>query len=456
MQRFLLLSIISVLSFGLNAQELGLHFMDNVYQSSFTNPGKISNSRIHVGLPSFIVNYGHNGPTIGSMLTTNSEGENVIDIDAGLAKLKDNNFLKTDFGTETFSVGLGFGKLQVGISHAVRSNFVFGYPRELPEMAFNGNVQYIDQTVDIGPSVNMTVYSELALHGAYQVSDKLSVGARLKILSGVGNISTGNDNLSIYTDPDYYQITATTDYEINSSGTFFDLDIVTAGDSTDFNLNAFSEDLSASDFIFGKNTGVAIDLGAEFKVNDKLTVGASIVDLGSIKWKQNSSTFTSNGSYTFEGINADDVFFGDDSINFEGIVDTIVDILKFTESNAAYSTALPAKFYLSGSYDIKDDLTAGAVLYGEVALDKLRPALGLSIQKRFGKIFSLGGVYAVRSGRFDNLGINFGLKLGPMQLYGTTDNVISVFRPLHTKSVNFRMGLNVAIGKKKDVHTGRY
>lgn len=450
MQRFLLLSIILILGFGLNAQELGLHFMDNVYQSNFTNPGKMSQSRIHVGLPSFVVNYGHNGPTIGGMLTTNDAGESVIDIDAGLAKLKDNNFLKTEFGVETFNVGLRFNKLQVGISHAIRSNFTFGYPRELPEFAFNGNVQYIDQTVDVGPSVNMTVYSELGLHGAYQISDRLSVGARLKILSGVGNVSTGNTELNIYTDPEYYQITANTDYEVNSAGVFFDLNIVTTADSTDFDLNAFSENASVSDFIFGKNAGIAIDLGAEFKVTDKLTIGASIVDLGNIKWKENASTFTSNGSYTFEGINADDVFFGGDSLDFDGVLDTIVDVLGFEETNSKYTTNLPTKFYLSGSYDIKDDLTAGAVLYGEVALDKLRPALALSIQKRFGKIFSLGGVYAVRSGRFDNLGLNFGLKLGPIQLYGTSDNVISVFRPLNTKSVNFRMGLNVAIGKKKD------
>lgn len=119
MQRLLFLSVVMILCAGLQAQELGLHFMDNVYQSGFTNPGKISESRIHVGLPSYSVNYGHNGPTIGNMLTTNAAGENIIDIDAGLVKLKDNNFLKTDVGVETFSVGVKIGKLQVGVSHAV-------------------------------------------------------------------------------------------------------------------------------------------------------------------------------------------------------------------------------------------------------------------------------------------------------------------------------------------------
>lgn len=450
MQKIIFIFSIFLLSAGLNAQELGLHFMNNVYQSNSTNPSKMMDSRIQVSLPSFMVNYGHNGPTIGSMLTTNSNGENIIDIDAGLAQLKANNFLNTEVDMETFSVGLRFGKLQVGLSHAIRSDFVFGYPRELPEMAFNGNVQYIDQNIDVAPGMNTTVYGELGLHGAFQVTNKLSVGAKLKILSGAGNISTSSEELSIYTDPEYYQLTATTNYVVNSGGEFFNLDIITTADSTDFNFNAFSDQFSAGSYFFGKNTGIAFDLGAEYQINDKITVGASILDLGSINWKSNASNFTSNGTYTFEGVNADDVFFNGDSLDFDGVLDTIVDVLGFQETNNSYRTSLSPKFYLSGSYKIMESLDAGLALYGEINRNKLRPALGISVQKRFGKIVSVGGVYALRNGRFDNLGLNFGLKLGPVQLYGASDNVISVFKPLDSKNTNFRLGLNVVVGKKKD------
>lgn len=448
MQRIIFSIILVFLCFGINAQDLGLHFMNNVYQSGYTNPGKLSESRIHIGLPSFTVNYGHNGPTIDDMLIVNDDGTSVLDIDAGLVKLKDNNFLRTEVGVETFNIGLRFNKLQIGVSHAMRTNFIFGYPRELPEMAFNGNVQYIDQTVDVGLGINMTAYGELALHGAYQVSDKLSVGARVKILSGVGNISTSKEQLSIYTDPEYYQLTATTDYVVNSGGEFFDLNIVTTADSTSFDINT-AENVSINDFLFSKNSGIGFDFGAEYKVNDKLTLGLSVLDLGSINWSNNTSTFTSNGTYTFEGVNADDVFFGEDSLDFEGVVDTMVQILGFEETSGSYKTSLIPKFYLSGSYQINKSTSAGAVLYGDVIRDKFRPAIGLSIQKRFGKILSLGGVYSIRNNSFDNLGANLALALGPVQIYGVADNVISVFKPLDTKNVNFRFGLNIAVGEKK-------
>ncbi len=450
MQKSLYLSLFLLIGFGMNAQELGLHFMDNVYQSNFTNPAKISNSRIHVGLPSFIMNYGHNGPTLGSMLTTNANGEDIIDIDAGLAKLDDNNFFRTEIGMETFNFGMKFNKLQVGVSHAVRSGFMFGYPRELPEMAFNGNVQYIDETVDVGFGTDMTVYGELAFHGAYQVTPKLSLGARVKVLSGVGNVSTSSsrEQISIYTDPEYYQLTATTDYQINSAGEFFDMEIITTADSTDFNLSGGN--VSATDFFFGGNSGIGFDFGAEYQLSDKIKLGFSVLDIGSINWTKNSSNFISNGSYTFEGVNADDAFFGDDSLDFDGIVDTMVQILGFEETNNSYKTQLVPKFYFSGSYDISETLSAGAVFYGDIARERFRPAIALSVQKQFGKIFSLGGVYAIRNNTYDNVGLNFALNLGAFQLYGVSDNVVSVFRPLNTKSVNFRVGMNIAVGKKKE------
>ena len=141
---------------------------------------------------------------------------------------------------------------------------------------------------------------------------------------------------------------------------------------------------------------------------------------------------------------------GLDSLNFDGVIDTIVGVLGFEETNDSYKTSLSPKFYLSGTYKIMKSFDAGLAFYGEINRKKLRPALGISLQKRFGKIFSVGGVYALRNGRFDNLGLNFGLKLGPVQLYGTSDNIISVFKPLDSKSTNFRLGLNIAVGKKKN------
>ncbi len=433
------------------AQELGLHFMDNVIQSGYTNPGKMSKYRINVSLPSFYGGFTHTGPTIDDILFYRADGSPYIDVDAGLLELQDDNFLRTQLNIETFNVTLRFGKLQAGLSHAIKNDFVLAYPRNLAEMAFNGNEQFIDQTVNVAPGLNFTVYSEFGLHAAYQLTDRLSIGGRLKLLSGVGNISTNLDRekLDIYTDPEYYQLTATTDYQINAGTGLVEIDYYNDGDSTSFNIDPFGGSLSAGDFFSG-NGGIGIDIGAEYQLNDKITLGASIIDLGNIRWGKSAVNLTSNGSYTFEGIDANDAFFGEDSIEFNEALDTLATIFGFEETNKKYSTGLPTKFYLSGRYNVTKTFNVGLVGYGEIIRRKLRPAIALSAQKDFGRIFSIGGVYAIQNGRFDNLGVNFGLKLGPIQLYGVSDNVISVFNPSDTKNVNFRMGLNIAIAKKKD------
>ncbi len=421
---------------------MGLHFMDDVFQSGSTNPGMMNRYRINVGLPSYYLSFYHSGPTIDDMLRENADGSFTIDVDAGLEHVEANNYLELSGGLETFNVGIRLNRLQFGISHAIRFGAFFKYKEELPQMAFNGNAQYIGETVDVGPGFDVSVLNEIALSGAFQVSEKLSVGARLKYISGVGNISTSKDQISIYTDPEYYQLTGTTDYQVNTGSDFFQLNV----DTNDVSIT--TSNISAGDF-FGGSTGFGVDLGAVYRVNDKITVAASVVDLGTINWNKNVTNFTSQGQYTFEGIDASETFFGEDSLDFEGVIDTIYDIFEFEEGSESYSTPLRTKFYISGTYNITETLEVGGLFFGQMVDGSLRPAIAVSARKRFGNIFSVGGVYAIRNNSFDNLGLNFGVKLGPVQLFGASDNIISVFKPYDTRNVNMRLGLNIAIAKKR-------
>ncbi len=432
-------------------QELGVHFMDDFFQSNMTNPAKMSKHRLVIGFPSPYFNVGMNGPTLEDMAVRNGKGEQMtIDIDRGLAKIKDLTFIKSDIKVETFNIGYRMNKLQFGISHAVRFHSTFDFPRELAEMAFNGNSQYIDQTVEVGPGLDVSLFGELALHGAYQLTEKLSIGGRLKFLSGVANFSTGKNSMSIYTDPDYYQLTATTDYQVNAAGEFVSLNIVTDADSSDFDLQTNGDQFSAGKLFFGGSPGFAIDLGAEYQVNDKIKIGFSALDLGAISWNKNPTNYTSNGEFTFEGINADEVFFGEDSLAFDDVLDTLVGKLGFEESKEKYSTGITPKFYLSGTYDVSKMITVGGVIYGEVLRGRFRPALGVSSQFHIGKVLDVGAMYSIRNNSFANLGVNLGLTLGPVQFFTVTDNLISVFKPFDTKNVNFRAGFNIALSKKKN------
>ena len=60
------------------------------------------------------------------------------------------------------------------------------------------------------------------------------------------------------------------------------------------------------------------------------------------------------------------------------------------------------------------------------------------------EFLTFGTSVGLRNGAFNNIGLHAVLKLGPIQLYGVTDNIISAVRPFNSKSANGRVGLNVA------------
>ncbi len=449
MKKIIFISILILMSNLSKGQDLGLHFMNNVYQSTYTNPAKMNKHRINVTLPALNINFAHTGPTIGSMLMQDVDGNYYIDTNSGISKLKDNNYIRLDGAIETIGAGLRFGKYQVGFSHSLRTFNSFKYTKQLAEVIFNGNAQYVGETVNVAPALNVSVYSEFKLNGAYQINDQLSVGLGIKYLSGIGNVSTSKDELSIYTDPEYYQITATTDYEVNSAGEGFALDIYNDGDSVNVQFNDYFSEVNGGNLLFGRNTGIAFDLGAVYQLG-KIRIEAALTDIGSINWKSNARNFTSQGTYTFDGIDGNPILFEEDSFDFSEVLDTLVDVLGFQSTENTYKTSLNSQYYLSGSYQIKDGLDVGVLLQGALVAEKFRPAIALSCQKRFGNIFSLGAVYSMRNKSFTNLGLNFVLKLGPIQLYGASDNMLSVFLPYNSKNTHFRMGMNVALGKKKE------
>jgi len=411
-------------------QELGLHFMRNIWQSSKTNPAFTSQTKINIGLPHPYYNISHTGASYNDFVVY-KDGENVLDIGAVIDQMDDQNQLFTSVVTETFSVTFGLKNLKISINHAMKFNAFLDYPKELVELAWNGNSQFIDQTIEIGPDIHAFAYNEFGIGVALKILN-IDAGARLKILTGIGDLSTERNQVSVYTDPDIYQLTFTTDYLINTSSFF----VYNGGNDFEIDFG----DPSFND-VFASNFGTAIDLGASFKIKD-INLSASIIDLGFISWKKNTVNYHSQGTYTYEGVDISGII-RDDSISFEGALDSIGDILNFQETYSNYTTMLPAKIYLSGTYDVGARMTFGALIYSEFYRGKVYPAFAVSARARFGNILSIGASYAIRNKTYDNFGINATIKLGPVQIFAVSDNIISAFQPYDSRNANLRFGINL-------------
>jgi len=251
----------------------------------------------------------------------------------------------------------------------------------------------------------------------------IGVGVKIKNF----DIENGSD-ASLFTDNDVYQLTFNTDYTVLSSNT---LDINGLSDFT------FQNDL-AKQFL-SSNNGWAFDLAASFQVTDALRFSASIVDIGSIDWNNETSSFTSQGSYTYEGFELDDFLLNDD-VEFEIKLDTLEEIFAFQESDTEVNTKLGAKLYLAGQYELTEKIQVGALLVMNDT-DFEGSAYGLNLQYNLGTKSLIGLNYSYRKDSFSNLGIQFLTRIGPIVIFGNTDNVFSL-----VSNDNYRFNGRVGLG----------
>ena len=410
--------------------------MSNISQSNMTNPAIMNDYKIAVNLPSIYAGFYNSSFKPNDVLEKNGNTL-MLDMDKLVNGMSDNGLsIQTNVNVETFGFSFRAKKWQISLNHGVRISTFHNIPKQLLQFAWGGNAQFIGETINIAPTQNLLMYQEFGLGLAYQVGDKLTLGGKLKYLIGAGTYHTSSTKAFIHTDPEYYQLTAETDYTINTAGLpesdvdnweFFDMD--------NFEPN-----------LFGNNKGFAFDLGASLELTEKLTIQTSVLNIGKINWEDEVYNYTSNGTVNFDGLDFKPIL-DEGELEVEEILDTIANTFKFQSTQSAFSSTLPSAFYLSGSYKIKKNLTVGALFFAQGNQADLSSAFALNIRKDFGNIFSLGTQYAMVEGGIHNLGLSTALKLGPVQLFMTSDNILPVINPLNGQNVNIRFGMNLVFGK---------
>ncbi len=437
-----LLLAVFIGSEALAQEELGLQLIPGLLQASKTNPALVPNERLVIGIPSVYGSYFHSPGSISTILDIDNKVA-TLNVQGLLDNVERDNYLRLNLELETINVFFRLsGKVAFNLHHSIKSSNYLSYPDALPKLFWQGNSQYIGEEVFFGADQHSFAYQEIGLGTALSFG-KLTLGAKGKLLLGIGDVSTDRTNASLYTDNDVYQLTLNTDYRINTS-TF---DAVLLFDTlSGYTAEYGWDELFSFDELQSGNTGFAFDLGAKWEVTDQLSVAASVLDIGSINWRNNTATHHSQGSFTLEGLDLKDVL-SDDSLSLEQAVDTVETIFEFEESSRDYSTTLPLKTYLNASYRLSDKLTLAALFYNESYRGENFTSIGIGGHYVFSKMLSAGATYSIRNNKYDNLGLNLGIRLGPVQLYAATDNVIAAVRPYDSNNVNLRVGLNWIFGQ---------
>lgn len=412
-------------------QELAIHFMDSLWQQQKTNPAFSPVDGFVFALPSLYSSLSLPA-SYNDLVVRTDNNRKIIDGDKLIDFAKEKNTVLIYREIESFSVGIPVETFQFSLSHAAREYKYWNFTKSALEMVWLGNASFVGETVPVTVDMHTLYYHELAL-GINKKWGKWRVGGKFKLLAGAGDVSSEKNQITLQTDSDIYQLNLNTDYRLNTAGRL-------QADSLQ-NIRFSVVPYRIAD-AFSKNPGWAMDLGLQFQPNNQLSLSLSVLDIGQIRWKENVQNFISKGNFNFDGLEIDNLLRLD-SFNIEQILDTIDQVFAFQQNNDPYTTTLPTRIFLSASYKINKKWQLTLLSYSEILRGNLFQSIAAGARHRLSNWLSLGVSYAWRDNRFDNIGINGMITLGPFQFYGATDTFLAPFAPLDVAHGNTRIGLNV-------------
>jgi len=364
--------------------------------------------------------------------STVSGNERLIDLDLAKDKLKDINMQEFSAELNVLHLEYYLKNLVLKAGYNQKNLAQVSYPKELYQLMADGNAQFIGQTVSLNPTAEISSYHELYGGFSWQMG-KLRVGANLKFISGIANLHTERNAIALTTSDEIYQLEFVTDYEVQTSGI---LDYNSYDDVLlEFNRAGFN-----SPFI--GNYGYGIDLGLDYFISKETRLFASVQNIGSIKWDLRGTSYKSNGTFNYNGI---------DIIDYIGIVDepsfrdSLEALLQVEETDLDYNVATPVSLIAGFQHDLGNGLDFGALINARRISDVLDNAVAVNLRKEIKPWLTLGASYTNRFGTYDNIGLSAMVEYRIFRAFISTENVLSVYDPLGKRNFSVSAGGSIRL-----------
>jgi hypothetical protein len=366
-------------------------------------------------------------------------------VDDFTKKLGENNTIAFNYELPILYLGFRQAKNYWTFDVTTRINTYVNIPGDLLKFAIHGNGS--TPSVDIsGLSANAMVYHQVAVGFQRQLPLDFAMSARAKFLLGHANISSTKNNLQIITADGTNFISLMANYEI-STNMPLNVEYTEDGKVDMDKLNVDFDNIGVSDFL--GNYGGAIDLGVSKKFNPGISVFASVIDLGFINWQTNANTISLSGEdFTFEGAEITVNPFKAKFPDFDSLFNTY----SIEHSTDSYITMLPFRIYAGGHYQLNKTFGFGLLGRLEKRPFGVSPSFTASVDVRPFKFGNAALTYSYMNRNFTNIGIGYTLRIGPVQWYFVSDNLIgSLLFPSNSRSISARFGCNLVFKRTDGV-----
>lgn len=428
----------------------------NLPQTLLLNPGAEVTNKWHLGVPvlsHFSINGGFTGFSTYDIFADN--GVHIND----KIKAAVNNFGKSEFVAlnqqlEVISAGFELpNKSYVSFGYYEEFDFLAKIPKDLVDLFYEGN-SIINKHYAIN---KLTARSELL--GVFHIGlskkldNKLQVGARGKIYSGVFNANSKNNSGSLYTTNGtnniYSQHLENVHIKMQTSGIFLD------------DVDEVTPSYIQSKLLLGGNLGLGLDVGFTYHPEKQWEVTGSMLDLGFINNAQNVRSYSINGDYEVEGLQL--LFDPNNPENYwENLKDDFEESIVLDTIYSKYISLRPVKLNGAVSYsfgqnydDCRFLIDANAYnnkigfhLFSTIGAVHSYMAATLFFEKKLHKNIYTKFTYTVDPFSYSNLGLGLSMQLGVVNTYLAIDNLLNLNNLYDAQSASVQFGLNIIVNHK--------
>ncbi|MCM1066919.1 MAG: DUF5723 family protein [Muribaculaceae bacterium] len=295
-----------------------------------------------------------------------------VDANTFLDKLNENNHINANLNMTLLSTGFkafkGFNTISIGVHTDMGVNLPKDFFRFMKLGQTSEDTRYNFKDI----KANATAYAEIALGHSHQINQKLTVGAKLKFLLGLGNVTAHVTDMDVRMSNEQWHIKAQGKVELAAGA---GLKVPTKQEAgADYDIPADADLISWDDISYDNfglaGFGMGVDLGATYQLLPDLQLSLAVNDLGFMNWNHGHIGETARTEWTFDGFQ--DVAVKDDQPNYEDnklseqvdrLWDDLEDVMDFhrTKGDQTYTKALNATIHLGAEYKMPfyKRLTAG-------------------------------------------------------------------------------------------------
>lgn len=304
----------------------------------------------------------------------------------------------------SFGLPIRDSYLSFGLNHNIYGNI--NLSNELLNLFWNGNAQYLDQTISFNDNYSNYIQFSSLYFQYYFDLPKYKIGARLNFLHGINyfNLDEGNFTLN----------------SVSNLITPF---------STYISTNIYAE-TSTAKLIGFSNPGLSLDYAINFNFS-KFDFLIQFQNIGFIYWQNNASIHQSNRNYLFNGFDytMDQVI----SEEFQNTLDTLSDVFAVSsEKGSSFIRRIPLKISFETSFETNSDFN---IFINFQCIEELGEYNNLSffnlyfigLSKDVSNKVTLYGSYNYNKFNSTNLSLGLYARFNHFHVGLNTNNLLSLF-----------------------------